>query len=385
MRKRILGFTGIRSDYDLLSLLYKALSEDSDLEFKLLVSGAHLSPSYGLTVKNIHQDQIPILAEIETLIDSDSRSARLKSASLLLQNCIHDVTRYNPDLIIFAGDREDVIIASLIGAYLSIPTVHFYGGDHAPDGHVDNTIRHATSKLASAHFVAHRTHGERLKKMGESPERIFWVGSPALDKFRLEKAMGRADIMQSMNVDWENYAIVIFHPMFGDESRSGLHFKNILDCLAAKGVNAFVSYPNIDAGSKEIIEVIAKFSDHKNFVFYKNLSRNLFVNLLRNSQFLIGNSSLGIYEAPLIPIPVINVGQRQRGRYEPDNVIFVDDEPSSISAAIEQLGTAEYRERLGKTISPFGDGYSVKKCLELLKSVNFKGLVLKTEDPLRAN
>ncbi|MDZ5035427.1 UDP-N-acetylglucosamine 2-epimerase, partial [Clostridium perfringens] len=126
----------------------------------------HLSDSYGYTVDNIEKDGIPIIAKIETLIDSSSKSARVKSLSILLQDCIHSVTMYNPDLIIYAGDREDVIVAGIIGSYLRIPTVHFFGGDHASDGNVDNSIRHATSKLSSLHFVSNNKAKSRLIKMG---------------------------------------------------------------------------------------------------------------------------------------------------------------------------------------------------------------------------
>lgn len=214
--KRILSFTSIRSDYDLMSGLYKKIHEDPTLELGLIVAGAHLSENYGYTVRYIEKDGLPIIARIESLIDSNSSSARIKAASILLQNCIHTVEIFNPDVIIFAGDREDAIVAALIGAYLKIATIHFFGGDHASDGNVDNPVRHAASKLASLHFVTHESHVHRLKAIGEPESRIFLVESPALDKFISEAWMSKDALLKKFNrANWSNYALMIHHPILG--------------------------------------------------------------------------------------------------------------------------------------------------------------------------
>ena len=171
--KKIVAFTAIRSEYDLLSSLYKLLNNDENIDLRLIVSGAHLSKTYGYSVKDIEADGLNILAKIETLLDSDTRASRIKSASILLQSSIDVIANYNPELIIFAGDREEVMVASLIGGYLEIPTIHFFGGDHVEDSHVDNPVRHAASKLSSVHFVSTLEHKKRLIAMGEKEKRIF--------------------------------------------------------------------------------------------------------------------------------------------------------------------------------------------------------------------
>lgn len=162
MKKKILGITTIRSDYDLMSGLYMKINADDNFTLKLIVAGAHLSSSYGKSVELIKKDRLNILLEIETLINSDTRISKIKSASLLLQNSIEIINKYKPDLIIFAGDREDTIMAAMIGSFLHIPTAHFYGGDHVMDGNVDNPVRHAVSKLSSFHFVSTQVHYDRL-------------------------------------------------------------------------------------------------------------------------------------------------------------------------------------------------------------------------------
>lgn len=379
--KKILAFTGIRSDYDLMSGLYKKLSHNSEYEFGLIVAGAHLSQTYGKTVRYIEDDDINILAKLESLIDSDSPSARLMSSSILLQNAIHVVEQFAPDCILIAGDREDAMMAALIGAYLSIPTIHFFGGDHSPDGNVDNQIRHAISKLASVHFVAHDSHAKRLEKMGESKERIFFIGSPSLDKFVKEEHIDKQKLLMKLErPTWKEYALLIFHPILGDHSDTGSYFENILLSLKRCNINAFVSYPNIDVNNKQIINVINKYKDDNLFCFYTNFSRKVFVNLMRNAKFMIGNSSSGLYEAPFVKLGVVNVGKRQLGRFAANNVLFVNNDTDSIINGIHGVTSHEFMDQLKSIESPYGDGSSVDKALKLISSLNFEKFIYKNED-----
>lgn len=381
--KKVLAFTGIRSDYDLLSLLYKRLNEAEDFEIKLIVSGAHLSGTYGYTLNNIVKDKIPIIAQIENLIDSNSRASRIKSLSILLQDCIHTVVSYEPDVILYAGDREEVVVGGLIGTYLRIPTIHFFGGDHALDGNIDNPVRHAVSKLSSLHFVSNEEAKKRLIKIGENENRIFTVGNPALDKIISTKYISKKDILQAFDrIGWSNYAVVMFYPLAGKEDKADQYFEEILIALETKSINAFVSYPNVDSGNKKIIKVIKRYSGKNNFIFYKNLSRSLFINLLRNSMFMIGNSSSGLYEAPTLKLGAINVGNRQKGRLCADNVIFVNQGVINIIKGIEKVLTKEFQLLLNKVQSPYGEGNSVEKIINLMRSLELKSYIVKSEDPL---
>lgn len=381
--KKILAFTSIRSDYDLMSGLYKKLNESDEFDIKLIVSGAHLSETYGYTVESIEKDEIPILAKIETLIDSNSRSSRLKSLSILIQNCIHNIVMYNPDLIIYAGDREDVIVGGVIGSYLRIPTIHFFGGDHASDGNVDNVIRHSTSKLSSLHFVSNMEAKKRLISIGEKENRIFNVGSPSLDKFIITKVIEKENLLNIMKrPQWNNYAILIFHPNSGEEEKSADYFEQILLALQKKKINTFVSYPNIDSGNKNIINIIEKYKNNDSFLFYKNLPRDIFINLLRNCQFLIGNSSAGLYETPIIRKPAINVGNRQKGRLATDNVLFIKEDIDSICNAIDNVTSDDFSRKLLSIESPYGDGRSVDRIVSLLRILDYQSFTVKSEDPL---
>ncbi|NFN92756.1 UDP-N-acetylglucosamine 2-epimerase (hydrolyzing) [Clostridium botulinum] len=379
--KKILALTGIRSDYDLLSNLYRKINEDRDFELKFLVSGAHLSQTYGHTVDLIEKDGFEILLKIETLIDSDSKSGRLKTTAILLQTSIDIVKQYNPDLIIYAGDREEVIVGSMLGTFLGIPTAHFFGGEYTASGHIDNQLRYAAAKMSSISFVSTEEQKCRLKKMGEAEERIFCIGDPSLDKFLIEEYVDMNIVFKKLKVNpMKKYALVIYHAM--DESNKYTScFENILTILKEKDIPAFISYPNTDPGNRKIIDVIEKYKNVDKFYFYKNLERNTFINIYRNAYFQIGNSSAGIVESASLHIPVIDVGDRQKGRLSSGNVINSKIDHQSIKESIEKAISKEFIKNCRKINNIYGDGRSSEKALKLLKKLEYKKYLLKMEDP----
>jgi len=384
--RKIVGITGIRSDYDLMSPLYRYLAQDPEVDLRLIVGGAHMSRTYGRTVDFIRSDGIEILATIESLIDGDEPSSRAKSAAVLFQSAIDAVANWSPDLLIYPGDREEVLIGALLGTYLEIPTVHFYGGDHTRTGHVDNPVRHATSKLSTAHFVSMPEHKARLVAMGEDERRIFVTGSIALDNFVSEPAVDFNSLKQRLKLAIENghYALVIFHPDPSERAAAARILTNILDVLAEAETLACVGYPNTDPSNKELIQVIESCKMRPNVFVYRSLVRSDFLALYRNAKFIIGNSSSGITEAASIPLPAINVGIRQRGRAASSNVIFCDSDRTAIRSAISSACRPEFLDEVKVAGNPYGDGHSAQRAAALLASVDFQSLRLKTEDPLDA-
>lgn len=386
---KILALTSIRSDYDLLLPLYKLLHSDKNIDFKLLVSGAHLSHEFGYSKNQIIEDGFEILMEIDTLLSSDQLQSKLKTASIFLQNSIDIVSKYAPNLILYAGDREDVIMGGLLGLYLKTPTIHFYGGDHETAGHEDTVIRHATSKLSSLHFVSTEEHANRLLKIGESPNRIFNVGSIALDRFYKFDLMSYQNILECLDIQLDNIefkhrkkALLIYHPSPNPKEDDAVIFDNILKALDERKIYTFVSLPNTDKNYSKILEVIDKWRNDPNFFFYKNLERRLFLSIFKQSDFIIGNSSAGMLEAASIPIPSINVGSRQKGRMSNKNVLFVGSSEEEIGTAIQKIQTPDFLNSI-KTISNiYGDGNSAIRAYKLIKKLDTKSLQEKPEDPL---
>lgn len=383
--KKILAFTSIRSDYDLMTPLYKLLDNDKELDFKIIVSGAHLSPSFGYSINQIRQDRFDILLEIETLLSSDTGLSRVKSASLLLQNSLETIAKFNPDLMIYAGDREDVLVYAMIGGYLNIPTVHVFAGDHVEDGYIDNPIRHATSKLSTAHFVTLEEHKKRLVRMGEDSQRVFVTGNISLDKFVEFQPLEKKELKNIFKIEkgFNDFALLIFHPVTEEIKNVDMYFENILKNLEEKKINTFVSYPNVDEGNQKLLKVIERYKKNKNFIFYKNLDRNIFMSIYKHSKFIIGNSSSGICEAASLKIPAINVGMRQIGRYSDKNVIFCGTDYHEIEHAINKALSKEFLNDLITLKNSYGDGNSAIKAYDIIKTKDFKSMIAKIEDPLK--
>ena len=384
---KILACTSIRSDYDLMSPLYELLNSDDEIELKLLVSGAHLSRSYGYSVEQIEQDGFDILLKVETLISSDSSVSRVKSAGNLLLSSVDLINEYQPDLIIYAGDREDVLIYSMMGGYLSIPTAHFFAGDHAPDGYIDNPVRHATSKLSTAHFASLPIHGQRLIDLGENPKRIHVIGNIALDRFVGFTPLPIHELEKSIDISIfdKGFAIVIFHPITEEKGIASTYFENILSALSNNDIPAYIGYPNVDPGNHSIIQTIEKYESNENFVFYKNLDRQVFLSLYKKASLLVGNSSSGVCEAASVQMPVINVGKRQVGRFADENVVFVNGECEAIDSAIKHVTSKRFLGKLKNIKNSYGDGNSAKKAYDIIKNTDFRELLAKPDDPLKSN
>lgn len=380
---KILAITSIRSEYDLLSPLLFKLNSDPTIDLKLLVGGAHNSPTFGNTFEDIEKDGFDILCRIESLIDADSKSSRLKSASILLLSMIDIVKSYGPDLLIYAGDREEVLVGGMLGGYLSIPTVHFFGGDHSSDGHIDNPIRHATSKLSTCHMVSTELHSDRLKAIGEPASRIFNIGSIALDKFVHFKPTSNIDEIISGKEVKKDIALFIYHPINDEIGKEKIIINAAITALIEDGYHVFIGSPNSDPGNSKVREAISEICDeNKDCTIYGNLPRDLFISLFKKSSIIVGNSSAGILEAASIPIPCINIGERQKGRYCGENVLFVNADYESIKKAISIVSTKSFKDKISNMKNPYGDGNSADKALRLIKEVNFQQLLNKKEDPL---
>jgi GDP/UDP-N,N'-diacetylbacillosamine 2-epimerase (hydrolysing) len=381
-KRKIVAFTGIRSEYDLQFSVAKELNNNKNVDFSFIVFGAHLSERFGKTISNVETDGFKIQAKLLTLFDSDSHTAKAKAAAALMNGICDVFENYKPDLIMVSGDREETVIAATVATFLNIPVAHLFGGDKTfPDqiGDIDEQIRHATTKLAHLHFPSHPEHAKRIEMMGEEKWRIHCLGSPALDKFRLYDKVPFSKITKqfSTKVKKKEYAVVIHHSLPNNIEESLIEFENILMVLEKRKITTFLSYPNNDPGTRAIITIIDKYANNPNFILYKNLARDLFIPLIKNSAFLIGNSSMGVMECPVLELPAINVGKRQQGRLNAGNVIFCDHTENAIENAIKIIMNDKgFRKKLSAAKNVYGDGYSGKKIAKVLSSVALNNKLL---------
>lgn len=371
-----------------MSMLYKRLSLDKDIEFDLVVSGAHLDPSRSGSVAEIERDGFSITHKVETNVFPESRSSRVKSAAKLQFECADILEKERPDAVVFSGDREDVLVYATVCAFLGIPSIHFFGGDHAKDGYVDNLVRHATSKLVSLHFVSTEEHKTRLLALGEPASRIYRLGSVALDKFIEEPFLSKPEVLNGLGVDLETpekkLAVLIFHPFDSELECSAEYVRNVISVLCARDYHVFASMPNTDFGNQLVRDALSEVASLPSVTVYENLSRSIFVNLLRSADLLIGNSSAALLEAPSIPLAAINVGQRQRGRVAANNVVFCGGKAEEIDAAVSTVESERFASVLANVSNPYGDGRSVKRAHRLIKQLDLASFVAKAEDPLES-
>ena len=366
--RRVLAITGIRSEYFFQRPIFRSIADHPDLELKLVVTGAHLSPLHGCTVADIEADGFAIYERIENLLYSDRDAGRLKGAALQLQVLAHIVDACRPDWLFVAGDREEAITMALCGAYLNVATVHYAAGDRVV-GNVDDTVRHAVSRLSHLLLTTHEEARQRLIRAGEEEWRVRNVGHSGLDRIRMTPVIERGELADLLSVPSIEtpYLVVIQHPLSSEYTEAGPQARETLEAVLALGLQTFVSYPNSDAGSQEIIKVIEAYTGHSRIHVFKNIPDIPFVNLLRGAAALIGNSSLGFLEAPFLKLPVVNVGRRQTARHRAENVFFVPHDHREIVKQVRLVLEDNHIQSLIRNCSnPFGDGFTGGRVADLL-------------------
>lgn len=373
MNKRVvLGVTGIRSEYDIMSSVFKAIEEHPQLALELIVTGAHLADSYGYTIKDIRNDGFKIADEIESLVNGDMLSSRVKGLAIQLQGMVQTVVRVKPDFLLVLGDREEAMSTALIGVYMNIPVAHIAGGDRVI-GNVDDQVRHAVTKLAHIHFVTNQESYERVISMGEQPFRVFNTGNPGLDRLVKVKELSYEQLSERLGFELkkgEPFILLIQHVISTEVEQAYFQMKETLEVVKELGIKTIISYPNSDAGGQQMIKAISEYSHLHNLYVAKNIPRLEFVNIMRKASCMLGNSSAGIMEAPLLRLPVVNVGNRQKGRLHAENVQFVPHDKNAICMAIKKaIYDKEYRARVAKCFNPYGDGKSSEKIANILASI----------------
>lgn len=377
MKKKIVAVTGSRSEYDMLYSVLNAMDNDDEFGVSVIVTGAHLSEYFGYTVNEIENDGFKIAGKIHNLINSDKLIGKAKSSGLLLSDLSELLYELKPDFVLVAGDREESIITGVACTYLEVPLIHIAGGDRSYPGtnlgDVDEQIRHATTKLANIHFAIAKEHAERIIKMGEEKWRVFCSGNPALDRFQKVPVKSKDELIDYFGFSnaYKPLILVIQHVISSEYIEGGRQIEITLDALSGLNINCIVNYPNSDMGSQKMIEVIEKYNNCPNFKITKNIPREYFVNLIRNIDILIGNSSMAFLEGSYLRLPSINIGNRQRQRLHGGNVVFTDYNKDEIkNMVIRILEDDDFSSKLKNCRQIYGDGTAARKIVHFLKNLN---------------
>ena len=337
--QRICVVTGSRADYGLLYFLMRELQMDPNFELNVVITGMHLSPEFGMTGEVVEKDGFPISARIETLLSSDTSVGTAKATALGILGFAENFTRIAPDLLIVLGDRFEIFAAAQAALFLRIPIAHIGGGD-VTVGAFDDAIRHSISKLAHLHFVTNDEALVRLAHMGEDPTRIFNVGSPGLDYLKRTTLPDRPTLEQELDLHFQarNF-LVTFHSVTLDATPSEVQLTQLFNALDYYGDETGILFtlPNADPDGRVLIKrVRAYVKERTNCAVYTSLGQRLYLGALAQVDVIIGNSSSGLYEAPSLSTPTVNIGKRQEGRLRAKSVFDCAPEKSDIISAIER-------------------------------------------------
>lgn len=367
--KKISVLTATRAEYGLLKPIIKKLKEVSDFDVRIVVTGAHLSPEFGLTYKEIEQDGIEVDEKIEILLSADTPSAVSKSMGLAMISFADYFCKLNPDMLIVLGDRYETLAVCCVAMNQRVAIAHLYGGETTV-GAVDESIRHAITKLSYLHFTSTEAYRNRVIQLGEQPSRAFCVGAIGIENILNENLMSKAELEASINFKLDSsYAVVTFHPVTLEYSNSAEQLKELLDaCGTHKNIKFIFTKANADTDGRIINQLIDSFvKATDNAVAFTSLGMVRYLSTLKYCSMVIGNSSSGLLEAPSFHIPTINIGDRQKGRLQADSVINCEPNREEIDKAITLALSKEFREKAHNTINPYGDGNTSGKIVDVIK------------------
>ncbi len=372
--------TGARSDYAYLKPVIEKISNSKKLKMSLLVTGMHLLEEYGLTIESIKKDNIQITKTVQMYNPKENSEVSLgKAVGKAIINFTECFCKLNPDIVLVLGDRFEALAAVIAASTLSIVIAHIHGGDNVSQGQIDEQIRHAITKFAHIHFPATPKSAERIRLMGEQSWRIKMVGSSTMDGIREYELLSKEDFFKEFNLNPSKSIILcIQHPYLVESSQAGEQIALTLQLLKGLHIQSIIIYPNNDPGSELIINEIESYRNNPMFRIYQNLERNQYLSILKYADLMIGNSSSGLIESPFFKLPVVNIGDRNKGRESTENVINVPPTYSDIKVAVERALSKDFKEFCQTVGNPYGEGYTSEKIVKILESLKIdKNLLIK--------
>ena len=360
--KKIVFLTGTRADFGKIKSLITILEDQDDFEVFVFVTGMHLQETYGYTLIEIERCHFKNVSTFENHTHETTMDLTLAKTIEGLSSYCKEVS---PDLIVVHGDRVETLAGAIVGSLNNILVAHIEGGELS--GTVDELIRHSVSKLSHIHFVSNADAAKRLLQMGEIKESIFTIGSPDVDVMFSDTLPELAVAKSYYQIDFDVFAIVMFHPVTTEIDQMEQHAIQFVTALLEDTHNYLVVYPNNDLGSRLVLSAYEQLKGNSRFRIIPSLRFEYFLTLLKNCQFIIGNSSAGIREAPYYGIPIINIGTRQQNRTVDAAIINVDYNKKNISEALNSIDS----HQVVQSHVDFGEGNSAELFLACLQKEIF--------------
>ena len=368
--KRIGIMTGTRAEYGLFKSLMQEINKDNDLELYLIVSGMHLSPEFGMTYKEIEEDGFEINAKVEMLLSSDSPAGISKSIGLGVIGFADEFQRADLDMLILLGDRYEALSAAICALVMRIPIAHLHGGE-LTEGAIDEGIRHSITKMSYLHFTSTEQYRNRVIQLGENPERVFYVGALGVENIKKINLMTKEELERSIRFEIdENTVIVTYHPVTLENNTVEEQFLNLLEVLDRNPkIRMIFTKANADTNGRIVNELIDKYAaqNSERACAFMSLGQKRYLSALKYCRIVIGNSSSGIIEAPSFGKPIINIGDRQKGRICADSVINCGYTQQEIQQAMETALTKEFENKASNCRNPYEKENTAANIISVIK------------------
>lgn len=367
---KICVVTATRAEYGLLKPLMHALAGAPDLQLQLVVTGTHLSPEFGSTWKEIAADGFTIDERVEMVLSSDSSVGVCKSMGLAMMGFGEAFERLKPDFVLVLGDRYEILCAAAAATAHNIPLAHLHGGE-VTEGAIDDSFRHAITKMAHLHFTSTEEYRRRVIQLGEAPERVFNTGAIGLDSIRNASLLDVEQIGQSLGFDLApEFVLVTYHPETIVEADGAGEVRLLVETLLRlDGAKILVTGANADKGGRAINQALQELAaaHPSRICLVKSLGQLRYLSAATHAFAVVGNSSSGIIEVPSLGTPTLNIGSRQHGRIRAASVVDVEMDARQILAALAAFRTPEWRARMAEMSNPYGDGQATVRIVAQLR------------------
>lgn len=364
--RRICVVTGGRAEYGLLQWVLHDIAEAPDLDLQLIVTGTHLEPAFGLTVNEIEADGFAADARVPLDLCDGCAHGAARAMARCLTGVSEALRGLEPDLLLVLGDRYEILAAASAALLHRIPIVHIAGGD-LTEGAFDEGIRHALTKMAALHLTTHAAAAARVIQMGEHPERVHIVGNPGLDHLIRSPLLPRRALEDTLGHPLgARNLLVTFHPVTLAADRGLDELRALLAALDRVGPDTvkWVTRPNADPGHGAMEKLLDAWASGRPEVHvFASLGQTRYLSLMAHADAVVGNSSSGLYEAPSLRTPTVDIGARQKGRLAAASVIRCDAEAPEIAEAIQRAFAMDCTG----VVNPYGDGRSAARIVDILR------------------
>lgn len=372
--KNVMVVTTGRADYGLLYPLIKKIEKSEKLNLIFCATGSHLSKFHGYTLDLIKNDNIAVDYKVDLEIGSDTEKDICSSISIGIQGFSEVFLKNRPDVLVLLGDRYELFCAAIPAVIHKIPVAHIHGGE-VTKGAVDDSVRHSVTKMSSLHFASLEIYRKRIIQMGEFPERVFNVGAIGIDNIKNTKLPGIDELNSITGTDFrKKTALLTYHPVTLDDYLSpGKQINEILGAIYSFDFCTVATMPNADAGNSHIFNALKNFSEKypQKLILVKNLGQRVYLGAMKYCSLIIGNSSSGIIESPYFKSPVVNIGDRQAGRFKAENIIDCECKKEVIAKAIEKALSLEFKKKIGDMSNPYGEGDAAGKIVKIIEKTDF--------------